>query len=599
MSQLRVWQRMSYRLFRRGAEPGRCPPAIPCAPPDQCVKPGYGPWSFLVAGITYLLLAGVFALPDLIRAGPGAVIGHANRDTTAFLWYLAWWPHALSHGINPFNIHLVWQPVGVNAAWITSIPALALLLAPVTHFYGATAALNLALLLSPVLAAWMAFGMNMELCAAFWPSLFGGWLFGFSVYEITQMQYDLNLAMTFALPAGVWLFLRRCHGRISRRVFIGMTALLWCFEFGVFTETFATSVILGASAIIVAMTLVPKGADFSALRRTAIESLWAWLLAIAILLPIFLAPLLRGYTAGGIWSRGTNSVDLAAVMMPSQYVWLGTSWARHLWAYFPEAASITSQVGYLGVPLVVLLAAYFKRYWTTSHGRILLILFSMTFLLSLGPQLKVLGHPMWLLMPWYYLAHLPLLEKALPFRVFSYVTITISAAAALWLRYSPVPTGWKWLLSSLIILTLLPNLRAGVGASRYANPNFFRLGLCHQYLRPHETVLILPFRSHTPVMLWQEESGFTFSMINGFTGWTPANFKMPRNLLAGLTLQRPPPSGYSAQLRKFLQRNDVGAVILTVPPQGVSAAAVAPLHSRPIFVGGVWLYKLPPSTAFR
>lgn len=547
---------------------------------------------FLVAGVTYLLMAGGLTLPDLIRAGSGAVIGHANRDTTAFLWYFAWWPHALASRINPFYIHVIWQPAGVNAAWITSIPALALLFAPVTHFWGATVALNLALLLSPALGAWMAFGMNLELGTGFWPSLLGGWIFGFSVYETTQMQYDLNLAITFAVPAGVWLFLRRRHNRMGRKAFIILTALLWCFEFGVFTETFATTVMLGTFAIFFTLTLAPKGEDFCALRQVCLDSLWALLLAIAILLPIFIGPLLHGYNGGEIWSRSTNSVDLASVVMPSQHVWLGTTFARPFWAAFHEAASTTSQVGYLGLPLAVLLAWYFKRYRDTFHGRFLLLLFSVTVLLSLGPRLKVLGNSIWLLMPWFFVAHAPLLEKALPFRIFSCVTLIAGAAAALWLHDSPVSVRLKLLLSALIVLTLLPNFRAGIGANRYANPAFFKQGLCHRYLQPGETVLILPFRSRTPVMLWQEESGFTFSMINGFTGWPPADFKIPGGLLTNLALRAPPTRGYTRQLKQLLRRNHVGSVILTGQPDAVSAAALAPLHCLPIHVGGVWLYSV-------
>jgi hypothetical protein len=32
------------------------------------------------------------------------------------MWALSWWPHAISHGINPFVTHYLWSPTGVNVA---------------------------------------------------------------------------------------------------------------------------------------------------------------------------------------------------------------------------------------------------------------------------------------------------------------------------------------------------------------------------------------------------------------------------------------------------------------------------------------------------
>src|SRR5262249_48919392 len=55
----------------------------------------------------------------MIEAGP---------DASAFAWYLKWWPHALATATNPFVSYQIWAPTGVNLAWTTSIPALALIM---------------------------------------------------------------------------------------------------------------------------------------------------------------------------------------------------------------------------------------------------------------------------------------------------------------------------------------------------------------------------------------------------------------------------------------------------------------------------------------
>src|SRR5689334_8083361 len=58
-------------------------------------------------------------------------------DPAECIWYLAWWPYAIAHHLNPFICKLVWAPGGVNLTWATSMPGAALLACPLTHFLGA------------------------------------------------------------------------------------------------------------------------------------------------------------------------------------------------------------------------------------------------------------------------------------------------------------------------------------------------------------------------------------------------------------------------------------------------------------------------------
>ena len=36
-------------------------------------------------------------------------------------WFLAWWPWALVHHVDPLYSNVAWQPVGVSLGWITSV----------------------------------------------------------------------------------------------------------------------------------------------------------------------------------------------------------------------------------------------------------------------------------------------------------------------------------------------------------------------------------------------------------------------------------------------------------------------------------------------
>src|SRR5581483_7503788 len=74
---------------------------------------------YLAIGFLY------FGLRLLIE--PGAQYVGPFEDPLVAMWDLAWTPHALLHGENPFVTHELWAPTGVNLTWATSIPLLGVL----------------------------------------------------------------------------------------------------------------------------------------------------------------------------------------------------------------------------------------------------------------------------------------------------------------------------------------------------------------------------------------------------------------------------------------------------------------------------------------
>jgi hypothetical protein len=67
----------------------------------------------------------------------------ARGDPTMFMWFLSWWPYAISNHLNPFTTHVLWAPGGINLSWTTCIPSLALLLWPITTLWGPVASFNI------------------------------------------------------------------------------------------------------------------------------------------------------------------------------------------------------------------------------------------------------------------------------------------------------------------------------------------------------------------------------------------------------------------------------------------------------------------------
>jgi hypothetical protein len=112
-------------------------------------------WAYVLA--FYILLAlltiGRYAAlhPQTTCAcGPGA-------DPSLFMWALAWWPHAIVHGLNPFVTHYQWSAIGANLAQATMVPAAAIIMAPFTALFGPIFSYNAIAIASPALSAFTAY----------------------------------------------------------------------------------------------------------------------------------------------------------------------------------------------------------------------------------------------------------------------------------------------------------------------------------------------------------------------------------------------------------------------------------------------------------
>src|SRR5690348_16379149 len=109
----------------------------------------------------------------------------------------------------------MWSPDGVNLAWATSVPGLAIPFTPLTLAFGPTFAYNVACILMPALAAWTAYLLCHYLTGRTLPSLVGGYLFGFSSYVLSAELSHIHTAAVFLLPLVALLVLRFLRGETS------------------------------------------------------------------------------------------------------------------------------------------------------------------------------------------------------------------------------------------------------------------------------------------------------------------------------------------------------------------------------------------------
>ncbi len=513
-------------------------------------------------------------------------------DASIYLWSLAWWPWAIRHHLDPFFSPMLWSPVGVNLLWMTSIGSLALLLAPLTHWFGVLVSYNVMALLSPALAAWAAYLLCRYITGKFGPALFGGWLFGFSSYAFANLQITPHLSVTFALPLAVWLYLLRRDGKLSRRWYVGLIALLALFQFGVSTELLASAVPLGLLAIWLAAVFSRDELTYRRHRQGLWETLIGLAVAGAVLSPAFYSLFVVHY-ASGPFLPAAFSTDLANFVIPTPITWLGSSLNTSL--HF--MGTVWFRGAYLGLPLLGILAWFSREFIGQSRARLLLLMLVIIFLLALGSQLQIapfVNVVLPVLLPWALVAHLPIFDKIVPLRLVVYLWLALAVVGAWWLADSRTHWGWKLLLAGSAILFLFPNVSSGRWVQKTPNPPYFAAGITPAYLPAGCRVVILPYGRYGYSMLWQAEAHFHFLLAGGYV-----NSGIPRRFtvfpaVAAFYAGRATDPRYPAQLRQFIKAFKIRAFIVAAAHPRRFRSLVAPLHIKPIHVGGVWLYLLPP-----
>jgi hypothetical protein len=543
---------------------------------------------FLLASVLFF---GIPVLRDIRHSYVGLArpeLGTGFTDPTVYMWSLAWWPHALTHGLNPLHAHVLWAPEGVNLAWTTTLPGASILAWPVTVLFGPVAAFNVWMLLAPALAAWGAYLLCRHVTGAFWPSVVGGYLFGFSSYELAQMTAHLNLALIFPVPLAVLLVLLRIEGRLRPLPFVLLLAGVVALQFSFSMEIAFTLTLFGGLVGTLALALFPRARQ--RLVRTAGWTALAYVVAAVALLPFVLG------LAGGsgfvprTW-QGLYTTDLVNLVVPTRIALLRPPGAEGIAEGF--AAGLGEEGAYLG-PLLLLVTLFAVRFSHRRSGQLLLGSLGLILLASLGPALRVAGAER-MPLPWAVTEHLPLVRMALPARFMLHAWLVLGLAAALWLA-APSRQAWarraKWIVAASCVAALLPNLALPLWNARTSTPAFFGTDLHRQYLLPGRNTLVIPFASNGHSMLWQAETGMAFPMAGGYIACQiPSEYQKWSIVATFLSKRRLP--GHEDQIRAFLGHLDVANVVVHPRAEGPWDEVFSAIPVRPVEVGGILYYRVP------
>jgi hypothetical protein len=538
--------------------------------------------------IVSLLLFGlpIFADPThtYVGVGPGG-------DCEAYMWFLAWWPHAIVHGLNPFVTPDLWAPVGTNLTWANSTPGGAILAAPVTLAFGPVAGYNLLVLTAPALAAWAAFLLCREVTGTFWPSLLGGYVFGFSSYELGHLLGHLSHVLIFPIPLAAYLVVRAVRGTIGPIAFVLALAATLTLQFLFAMELFLSLTMFGAAAIVAAAVLYPRPVRLRLVRVGKLAAL-AYGLTAVVLSPYLYYLITQPRSQ--FQAAGPYAVDLANFVVPTQLQAVGPDRTDAIATHF--LAGTVESTAYIGLPLLAILVAFG---WTSRRlpaARLVWVMLAGIALLSLGRSLAVAGSVAFSL-PTKVVFDVSFVRNVLPGRFTVHLFLVAGLVLAFWLADPRGRRKTRWAVAVVAVALLLPNVvrpfwkNGAFWSATEATPAFFADGLYERSLEPNEIVLVFPYGYSGATMLAQARTDMYFRMPEGYaSSEIPPEFRRWPVLSTFYSGERI--DDYEAQFRAFACAHAVTAVI--VSPAGLSPweqLMAEGTNAQPTEVGGVSLYR--------
>ena len=443
-----------------------------------------------------------------------ASLAQRNMDPDLFVWVLGWWPHAIANGLNPLFSSLVSAPAGQPLGWVTTIPPLGILAAPLTLTAGPIVSFSLLTALGPPLSAWGAFVLCRRLTGKFWPALVGGAVFGFSAYETRASGVgQLDLSYSVMLPILAYLMVVWWQRGLKSRTYVILAAAALAVQFYLFTEIFADLTAILAVALLLGFALAGREYRPVVLRLAGLTAV-GYVIALVAASPLVLS----AFSSKAPKPIPFTAMDLASFVLPRQYVFPSTASAATatLGAHSPSGA------GYIGVPLLILAVLLAVISWRNRLVRLLTCMLALIILASLGPVVYLQGRPEARL-PWAALFDLPFVRNAWMSRLMIFAFLALAVATALWLSRPRSRSTWRkwlfpslrWLLAALVIASVVIDVFPVTRNQLAPAPVFITSGQYRSQISSREIVVVISAIPNAG-LLWQAQSGYNIRLAGGF-----------------------------------------------------------------------------------
>ncbi|MFC7273166.1 hypothetical protein ACFQS1_04150 [Paractinoplanes rhizophilus] len=491
---------------------------VPRLAPDKETPAPAGPrrraglWALLsYAALAVLVMLRLWIDPD------GRVLASNDDDHGVFMYFLAHGERVLFHGANPFFDSRMNVPDGVNMMANTSVLAISLPFAPITHFLGPGVSVVLALTcgLFGTAAAWY-WVLSRHLVERRVAAWIGGLWCGFAPAMVSHANGHVNFVSQFVTPFIVWQVLRlREPGRAVRGgVSLGLLIVLQVF---VNEETLLfTALTLGAFVVAYA-AMAPARA-----RSDARHFLAGLGVAASTAIAVLAYPLYYQFRGPG-WYQGqpflpdkyvTDLLSLGA--FARQSLAGNAALTRHL------SVSATEDNTFFGPAGLVMIVVSAVVLWRHVAARAAAIAGLVLLVVSMGTRLRAAGHDTGIPLPFGLVSHVPIIDLVSVTR-FAMVTATVAGVlvalatdrALAW----PASARRRWFQVGLVLalVPLAPKPLPVVAADPL--PAFLTQGAWRQYVPADRTLVTVPLPEVTTGragIRWAALSGLEYRSPRGY-----------------------------------------------------------------------------------
>jgi hypothetical protein len=527
-----------------------------------------------------------------------------SGDPEQSIWFIKWWPWSILHGINPFISYYIWSPNGFNLTWATSMPSLAIMASPITLIFGPIAAYNILCLLALPLSAYSAFLLLRYITKNPFASFVGGYLFGFSSYEIAEASGHLNLIFVFIIPLICYLVIKRYHDvakidnhnsmKRKRLIFILLLATMIAFQVGISSEVAATMTFFGFISIGLFYIFANKDNRLR-IFRLSVDIAVAYFVSMILLSP-FLYYIVVGYSQVPkiINSPTYYSADLLNYIVSTPVTRFGRTIFANIVSRF--TGNYSEDGAYIGVILIATVLFSIKEQLKNWWGKAIVIITAVVFASSLGPYLHINGVVTKIPLLWRLFVYLPILRDPLPTRFTMYVFLMVAIFITLWLNKKNISKKdkiYRYVIVFFGLVLILPNTNIDSWGT-IKTPQFFKdKNIMKRFINKEKTVLIFPYNNGGLMDYYQMKSKMYFKMPEGYSGFVPKNFI--DSPAFGMFNSNKISYDYILVISAFIGSHNVRAVILTPGTPKIWHLAFNDMHAhwKKIKAGGVTLYEVP------
>ncbi len=493
-------------------------------PAADRLRPLSGRTTLWVAGAYYLV--GAIALTMWLWRDPASRIVAGNPyDADQFAWFLRYDATAVAHVRLPALITTGMNaPQGISVMWNTAMLLPGVLLAPLTLLAGPQASLTVLMTLGFAGSAASMFAVLRRWGASVTAAWLAGLVYGFSpaLVQSSVGHYDLQFAVLPPLIIDQVLRLAtgRCGAGPRAAARCGaLLGLLAAAQLFISEELLLDSAV--AASILVAVLAVSRPAAVAARIRDIAAGAGAGIVAAAAIAgyPLwvqFFGPLRQ---QGSPFTPDFYKNDLAGFVQPSSFMLVHTAGSAAFAARFQ--GGLPEYLGYLGWPMLAVLAVIAVRFWRRLPVRAAAMAFILLSAFSLGGTLLAGGkeHER-VVLPWYWLQTLPVTGAVLPDRF----SIIADGAAAALLAFGLDAARSRWprlkgLLTAIAVIAVLPLVPAPLPAAQASSvPAGWTAVFTALRLPAGASVLVVPIpvQTYTAPLRWQADTGMPASMYGGY-----------------------------------------------------------------------------------